>query len=73
MLGNFLAVIEHNDLVREPQDSLHDVLDEENCHAGALHHADEGHNLVHLGGIESSNDFVQQEQLRLSGQGAGQF
>src|SRR4030095_520450 len=71
--GDFLAVVEDNDFVREPQDSLHDMLDEENCHACALYCTDEVHNLAHFGGIESGNGFVEQEEVRLGGQGVSRF
>ena len=70
-LRDFLAVVQHDDAVRERHDRRHDVLDDQHGHALRLHLPDERDHALDLGGVEAAHDLVKQEQPRPRGERAG--
>ena len=71
-VGDLLAVVEHDDVVGDPHDDAHVVLDQQ--HRDAVLVADEAQQLVQLGGfarVEAGGRLVEAEQRRVGAHGAG--
>ncbi|CAN4001764.1 IMPACT family member yigZ, partial [Dysosmobacter welbionis] len=71
-VGNQLAEVQHIDPVGDVHDQVHVVLDQKHRQAELRADLpDEGRQLVGLLGVHARSRFVQQQQLRIRGQGPG--
>src|SRR5437879_2883534 len=70
-LRDLLAVVEDHDPLRDPHDHLHVVLDEEYGDPAGQDPFHERHELDLLLGCEAGGRLVEQEQLGIRGEGAG--
>ena len=73
-LGDLAAEIERDDLVRDRHHQVHVMLDQQHGDLPLVAHpADQGAELADLLVVEPAGRLVEQQQLRLRGEGAGQF
>jgi hypothetical protein len=70
-IGDDLAVMQHDDPFRDAHHRLHIVLDEQNGHVGAVELDDEAREIGLLGRVHAGHRLVEQKQLGLERQGAG--
>src|SRR5262249_14670498 len=72
-LKDLLAVVQHDDHVRERHHGLHHVLDHQERDAARAEPPEPRHHPLDLGGRQPRHDLVEEDQLRLRGHGSGDF
>ncbi len=71
--GDLLAEIEHRDAMRDARDQRHVMLDQQHGCALRVDLLNDGGEFFGLLGIETGGGLIEQQQLRLGGQRAGEF
>jgi len=72
-IGNNASFGQHEDVFREAQDRLHNVLDHDDGDAAPANGANDRHHVANLGRIEAGQHFVEQQQSWPDRQGACQL
>ena len=72
-LRNDAAFRQNENVFGQTHHRLHHMLDHDDGHAARAQRADDGHDFVDFGWIQSGEHFVEQQELRLRGKRTGEL